>query len=85
MPDSLRTRLMLWYALLMAIVVAIVGTAVWFAVWRSRIGALDAELRARAESVAGAVREVRGQQFDIELAPADLADFQRVNGAYFAA
>jgi two-component system OmpR family sensor kinase len=84
MPDSLRARLVMWYAAVLALVVGAVGATVCVVVWRSRVGEIEAELRARAEVVAAAVRARPGGTFDVEL-PADAtAYFQQPGRPYYA-
>jgi two-component system, OmpR family, sensor kinase len=67
MTDSLRPRLLAWHAGMVMLVIALVAVAVCWATWRSRLAAIDAELLARADSVAGAVRPAAGGGFDVEL------------------
>ena len=85
MADSLRARLLVWYAGIVMIVIAMVGAAVCWMTWRSRLAAIDAELARRGEHVAQAVRPGPEGSFDVEL-PADLAAyFQRPESrAYYA-
>lgn len=76
MIDSLRLRLLAWFAGLVMLVVAIVGATVCWMTWRSRVATIDAELYARAGSVASAVRPVVGGGFDVELTSEATAYFQ---------
>jgi signal transduction histidine kinase len=66
------------------LVVTLVGVAVCWAVWRTRIAAIDAELRGRIARVAASVRPGSGGAFDLEL-PADaIAFFQQAGpSAYY--
>jgi len=76
MADSLRARLLGWYAVMIMLIVAMVGIAVCWVTWRSRLTTIDGELRARAETVAGAVRPGPGGAFDVELPPEATTYFQ---------
>jgi len=69
MRDSLRTRLVLWYALVLTIVVALYGGAVVYQSWRSMIEGVDAELEGYAREVSAALKPARGGGFDLELPP----------------
>jgi two-component system OmpR family sensor kinase len=77
MPDSLRVRLLAWYAALAMLVVLVVGGAVCWATWRSRASAIDDELRSRAGTLALAVRPAAGGGYDVELPSDATAYFQR--------
>jgi two-component system, OmpR family, sensor kinase len=81
MRESLRVRLVLWYALVLTLVVALYGGAVVYQSWRSMIATVDAELEGYAREVGRALRPVDGGRFDLEL-PADAAAFffQREGG-----
>jgi two-component system, OmpR family, sensor kinase len=85
MADSLRVRLLGWYAAIVTLVVAIVGVAVCWMTWQSRMAAIDAELRASAESVSSAVRPGVGGRFDVEL-PSEATTYFQGNRArpYYA-
>lgn len=85
MRDSLRTRLVLWYALVLTIVVALYGGAVVYQSWRSTIAGVDAELDGYAREVSNALKPVRGGRFDLELPPdAAVYFFSREGGrAYY--
>ena len=72
MRESLRVRLVLWYALVLTLVVVLYGGAVVYQSWRSMIAGVDAELDAYAREVRKALRPVDGGRFDLEL-PADAA------------
>jgi heavy metal sensor kinase len=74
MRDSLRLRLVLWYALVLALVVVLFGGAVVYQSWRSTIAAVDAELDAYAREVTTALKPVEGGRFDLEL-PSDAATY----------
>ena len=85
MADSLRARLLVWFAAIVMLVIAMVGAAVCWMTWRSRLSAIDAELVRRGESIARAVRPGPEGRVDVEL-PADVtAYFQRPDApAYYA-
>ena len=74
MRDSLRVRLVLWYALVLALVVVLYGGAVVFQSWRSMIAGVDTELDVYAHEVARALRPVEGGRFDLDL-PADASAY----------
>ena len=76
MADSLRVRLLLWYAGILVAVIVMVGAAVCLVTWRSRLADVDAELTVRADAIASSVERGADGAFDVEL-PADvLAYFQ---------
>jgi len=74
MRESLRVRLVLWYALVLTLVVALYGGAVIYQSWRSMIATVDAELEGYAREIGQALRPVDGGRFDLEL-PASVAAF----------
>ena len=74
MRDSLRVRLVLWYALVLTLVVVLYGGAVVYQSWRSMMAGVDAELEAYAREVNSALKPVEGGRFDLEL-PADAAAY----------
>lgn len=80
MRESLRVRLVLWYALVLAIVVVLYGGAVVYQSWRSMVAGVDAELDAYAREVSGALRPVEGGRFDLELPPDAATYFFRREG-----
>ncbi len=85
MPDSLRVRLLLWYAGILVAVIVMVGAAVCLVTWRSRLASVDAELTVRADAIASSVERGADDAFDVEL-PADVtAYFQDVRARpYYA-
>ncbi|MEO5741746.1 MAG: histidine kinase dimerization/phospho-acceptor domain-containing protein [Vicinamibacterales bacterium] len=76
MRESLRVRLVLWYALVLAFVVVSYGGAVIYQSRRSMMAGVDAELEAYARDVNKALKPVEGGRFDLEL-PSDAAFFRR--------
>jgi two-component system, OmpR family, sensor kinase len=81
MRESLRVRLVLWYALVLTLVVVLYGGAVVYQSWRSMIATVDAELEGYARDVGQALRPVDGGRFDLELpAAAAAVFFQREGG-----
>ncbi len=76
MADSLRVRLLLWYAAILVAVIGMVGAAVCLVTWRSRLATVDAELEARAGAVSTSVERGVGDAFDVELPPELTAYFQ---------
>ena len=69
MRESLRARLVLWYALVLTLVVALYGGAVVYESRRSMTAGVDRELDRYARDVANALRPVEGGRFDLELPP----------------
>jgi heavy metal sensor kinase len=69
MHDSLRVRLVLWYALVLTLVVLLFGGAVVYQSQRSMLAGVDAELDAYAREVSQALTPVEGGRFDLELPP----------------
>ena len=69
MHDSLRVRLVLWYALVLTLVVLLFGGAVVYQSQRSMLAGVDAELDAYAREVSKALKPVEGGRFDLELPP----------------
>ncbi len=74
MADSLRVRLLLWYAVILVAVIVMVGAAVCLVTWRSRLAIVDAELTVRADAIASSVERGVGDAFDVEL-PADVTAY----------
>ena len=74
MHDSLRVRLVLWYALVLTLVVLMFGGAVVYQSQRSMLAGVDAELDAYAREVSKALKPVEGGRFDLEL-PSDAATY----------
>jgi two-component system OmpR family sensor kinase len=74
MRESLRLRLVLWYALVLTLVVVLYGGAVVYQSWRSMVAGVDAELELYAREVNKALKPVEGGRFDLEL-PADAAAY----------
>jgi two-component system, OmpR family, sensor kinase len=81
MRDSLRVRLVLWYALVLALVVVSYGGAVVYQSWRSTMAGVDAELEVYAREIRNALKPVEGGRFDLELQPDAAAYFFRREGA----
>jgi signal transduction histidine kinase len=81
MRESLRVRLVLWYALVLACVVVLYGGAVVYQSWRSMMAGVDAELEVYAREISNALTPVEGGRFDLELSD-DAASyfFQREGG-----
>ncbi|RPI54496.1 MAG: sensor histidine kinase [Acidobacteria bacterium] len=80
MRESLRVRLVLWYALVLALVVALYGGAVVYQSWRTMIAAVDAELAVHAREVSQALTPVEDGRFDLELPSEAAAYFFRPEG-----
>jgi heavy metal sensor kinase len=77
MRESLRIRLVLWYALALSLVVVLYGGAVGLQSWRAALRGIDAELAQQAEALAAALRPVDPAHFDLELGAESLAFFRR--------
>lgn len=80
MRDSLRVRLVLWYALVLTLVVVLYGGAVVYQSWRSMMASVDAELDAYAREVNSALKPVEGGRFDLELSSDAATYFFRREG-----
>lgn len=81
MRESLRARLVVWYAVVLTLVVVVYGGAVVYQSWRSTTATVDAELEAYTREVAKALRPAARGRFDLELPPAAAAYFfQREGG-----
>jgi signal transduction histidine kinase len=74
MRESLRVRLVLWYALMLTLVIALFGGAVVYQSWRTMMAGVDAELDAYAREVTKALKPVEGGRFDLDL-PSDAATY----------
>jgi two-component system OmpR family sensor kinase len=81
MRESLRVRLVLWYAAVLTLVVVLYGGAVVYQSWRSAVAGVDAELEAYAREVTKALKPVEGGRFDLELPTDAAAYFFRREGA----
>lgn len=69
MLDSLRTRLLLWYTLILAIVIAMFAGAVCYLYWRSLVTDLDRDLSAKAAIIADGLRPAAAGAFDLDRPP----------------
>jgi heavy metal sensor kinase len=67
MLESLRARLLLWYTLILALVIGAFGGTVSYLFWRSLVVEADAELLARARTVARVLRPAAPGSFDLDL------------------
>jgi two-component system OmpR family sensor kinase len=77
MRESLRVRLVLWYALVLTLVVALYGGVVCYQSWRSMVAGVDRELEGYARELAGSLRPVDRGRFDLELTSGVRAYFGR--------
>ncbi len=80
MRESLRVRLVLWYALVLTLVVALYGGAVVYQSRRTMMAAVDAELGLYAREVSKALTPVEGGRFDLDLPSEAAAYFFRPEG-----
>jgi two-component system, OmpR family, sensor kinase len=76
MHESLRARLTLWYAGVLALVIVLFGGAVGYQAWRSSLASLDQELTVHARLVAAAVTPAGDGRFDVDL-PAEAIEYFR--------
>ncbi len=74
MPESLRARLLVLYALVVLVVVTAFGASVCYVFWRSLIRQVDAELTTRATTLSRALRPAGTDTFDLDL-PEDVAHY----------
>jgi two-component system, OmpR family, sensor kinase len=74
MFTSLRTRLLLWYTALLALVVVVFGVLVCYLAWRTRLANVDAALRDRADLLAHALQPAAAGTFDFTLPPDPVPD-----------
>jgi len=81
MRESLRVRLVLWYALVLTLVVVLFGGAVVYQSWRSAVATVDGELSVYAREISKALKPVDGGRFDLELPPDAAAYFFQREGA----
>jgi heavy metal sensor kinase len=72
MRESLRVRLVLWYALVLTLVVMLYGGAVVYQSWLTMTATVDLELAEYAQEVSAALKPVDGGRYDLEL-PSDAA------------
>ena len=82
MRESLRVRLVLWYALVLTLVIVLFGGAVVYQSWRAMMAGVDAELDAYAREVIKALKPVEGGRFDLELPPEAATYFFRREGGH---
>jgi heavy metal sensor kinase len=75
MRESLRVRLVLWYALVLTLVVVLYGGAVVYQSWLTMTTAVDSQLQEYANEVSAALKPVDGGRFDLELASDAASDF----------
>jgi heavy metal sensor kinase len=72
MRESLRGRLLAWYALILTLVMGLFGGAVCYQFWRTAIREVDEDLALRVAAVEGALRQVAPRVFDLDLPAAYL-------------
>jgi signal transduction histidine kinase len=83
MVESLRIRLVLWYALILGLVVVLYGSAVSYQFWRSMVAEMDRELAGRVQQVTSALQPVPGGRFDVELTTEALEYFRLGGGSRY--
>ena len=74
MPESLRARLLVLYALVVLVVVTAFGASVCYVFWRSLVSQVDAELTTRATTLSRALRPAGTDTFDLDL-PEDVTHY----------
>jgi heavy metal sensor kinase len=67
MLDSLRVRLLLWYALILSLIVLIFATTVCSLFWRSLVQGIDRDLRSASLVIVQALRPAASGDFDFDL------------------
>src|SRR5262245_14846209 len=82
MVDSLRARLLLWYAVILATVIAVFAGSVCYLFWRSLLRDIDVDLQADATTIARALHPAGGG-FDLDL-PSQYSDPESVDRAPIA-
>ena len=82
MRESLRVRLVLWYALVLTLVIVLFGGAVVYQSWRAMMAGVDAELNAYAREVIKALTPVEGGRFDLDLTADAATYFFRREGGH---
>ena len=80
MRESLRVRLVLWYALVLTLVVVLYGGAVVYQSWQAAMEGVDTELQRYAREVSKALKPVDGGRYDLELPTDAEAYFFRSEG-----
>jgi heavy metal sensor kinase len=80
MLESLRSRLLVLYAMVVIVIVAAFGASVCYAYWRSLLGHLDADLTSRAATLSRALQPAGSGEFDLDL-PEDAVQYFREAGA----
>jgi heavy metal sensor kinase len=75
MRESLRVRLVLWYALVLTLVVVLYGGAVVYQSWVTMTTSVDLELSRYAQEVSAALKPVDDGRYDLELPSDAAADF----------
>src|SRR5262245_5220204 len=67
MLDSLRARLLLWYALIVSVIIVGFAATVCYLFWRSLIEETDRDLRSVASVIAAALQPTTATDFDFNL------------------
>jgi len=67
MFDSLRARLLLWYALIVTAIILAFAVMVCYLFWRSLIDGADRDLRSIARVIGGALQPTTSTDFDFNL------------------
>jgi heavy metal sensor kinase len=67
MLNSLRARLLLWYALILTVVIVLFTSTVGVLYWRSLLRDIDEELTAAAGTIAQALRATPSGDYDLNL------------------
>lgn len=83
MGSSLRLRVLVWYTALLAGVVVAFGAVVCLLSWRGRLAEIDADLQARAASLAAAIVAAGDGTFDLTMPP-EFGESPADPGRYYA-
>jgi heavy metal sensor kinase len=76
MFKSIRLRLSLWYAMVMAVLLILFSTSIFFLLSHSLYQKLDAEIRLRAEHVVNTLETASGRSHELVVDPTEIGDFQ---------
>lgn len=74
---SIRRTLLLWYSITLAIVIASFGAILSWRLWRAMTDEVDAELRAHAQAIAGALEPYPDGHCDLEMSEEYVKYFQQ--------
>ena len=85
MRSSLRSRLLVWYSVVLLVVLTTFAALAVWSIWQSSLEDLDARLRPLAAQLAAAVQLDETGRYEVNLAEASLAEFANTGDApYYA-